>query len=85
MENAKLRDSLIAAAKAHEVARHYYLNVVEHYCGHRRPGGYMIANPEGNSALVAAKQLVDQAYEYRSCWYDNANTSLYPGHIPHTC
>lgn len=86
-ENASLRLAVLAARDAYRAARDYYDQVYTWYCG--------FSPYEGRQCYLSGSQFAETTGLWRArnaaqasydCWYDVAQRSEWPGHIPeHMC
>ena len=96
-ENATLRDAMIAAEAELDIAEQR-LDVaqaawdaqVDSYCGVGNECQVYYYGASDPIYIVWQEyrrvySLYSQAFDTYECWYENAEDSEYPGHIPHSC
>lgn len=86
LANERLRDGVNASQAAYSTAWEDYLDAIEAFCGHREPHrcSVSLSDPLGQHAQTLWLR-VREASDLYGCWYTNAATSQYPGHIPNPC
>ena len=84
--NADLRDNVNAANAAYNTAWEAYLDALQANCGHRNPQRCSVDTSTllGQQAQTLWAQ-VQETSALNTCWYNNAASSQYPGHIPYEC
>ena len=84
-ENATLRNNVNAARNAYLAEKDAYLDLRQFYGCYDIEARCVVYSDAAYNALALARQRAARAWDYYDCWYRNAKTSEYPGHIPHTC
>ena len=85
MENAYLRDQVNAANSAYQDAWDHYDATVQRFCGSTPASDCRFSSQHDYEIAKRAYDLAVRATDYWRCWFENAKSSEYPGHIPHTC
>ena len=86
MENAEMRARVNGARRAWLNAEAIYNERHIYYCGNLTAEACAPWLSSGaRQELARAWDVAARAYDHYNCWYQNAEQSEHPGHIPYSC